>query len=237
MYDRFPTAIDNQIDIATRLFSAVGALSMVVLFLLLLFLMNRSNRRLIKYVYGTWGCVLFASAILVGGIFGYKDAALNVNSAFLPAYLFIVYGIAAIRLSSVLRRDLANLETDERLGKHQPILDGKISIDHAKLLATSAEVSGIAVAYMLGWPVLLMVLMYIACARLSRDRAWAVVSQISTIFRTIGSAALAGAIFLFVTQDIRLSTSLLMAMGVAAAIRLLIEWFWIPKFQGVASRE
>lgn len=232
-YDRFPTAIDSQIDIALRLFSAVGALSVVLVLLVALFLKEKSRRSLIRYTYGTWGFVLFASAIAIGFVFGYKYVSLNQTIAFLPAYLFIVYLIIASRLSSVLRRDIANLESDERGGVHQPIVDGVISLDHAKTMAIVAESSVVAVAYMLGWPVLLMVLAYLGCARLTRDRLWVQFLPMSTLFRVFGSAALAGMAFLFLTQEIHMSSSLLMAMGVASAVRLLIEWFWIPKFKGV----
>lgn len=233
MYDRFPTAIDGQADIAMRLFSAVGAASIVVVLLALLFLKEKSRRSLIRYVYGTWGFVLFASSIIVGCVFGYKNASLSQAIAFLPAYLFIVFVIIAIRLASVLRRDISNLESDERGGVHQPIVDGEISLDHAKTMAAIAESGSVVAAYLLGWPVLLMTLAYFGCARLTRDRFWIQISQVSTIFRVLGSAALAGMAFLFLTQEIHINTALLTAMGVAAAIRLLIEWFWIPKFKGV----
>lgn len=236
MYDRFPMAIDGQIDIAVRLFSAVGALCVVIFLLVLLFFKEKSRRKLIQYIYGTWGAVLFASAMVIGFVFGYKDASLSQSVAFLPAYLFIAYLILAFRLSSVLRRDMTNLESDERAGVHQPIVDGSLSLDHAKTIAGIAEGSAVAVAFALGLPVLLSSLAYLACAKLSRDRLWASVSQVPTVFRVIGSAILAGIGFLFITQDIRITSSLLMTMGVASAVRLLIEWFWIPKFKGVGRR-
>lgn len=236
MYDRFPTAIDNQIDIATRLFSAVGAFHVVILFLTGLFLAAKTRRRLLRYAFGTWGFVLFVSAFIVGIACGYKHLSLGQSAVFVPAYVFFLYLIAALRLSSVFRRDMTNLEQDERLGVHQPILDGSLTLEEAKTISGIGEVTAVIAGFVLGWPVLIMVLGYLGCARLTRDRFWTATPQVSTIFRAVGASALAGAGYLFVTQDIRISSSLLLSFGAAAAIRLLIEWFWLPKFKGIVDR-
>jgi hypothetical protein len=233
IYDRFPTAIDGQIDIGLRLFSAVGALTVVVLLLVVLFLKEKPQRSLIRYVYGSWGAVLFVSAITIGFILGYLDASIARNTTFIPAFILIAYLIVALRLSSVLHRDIVNLEQDERAGIHQPIVDGKISLDHAKTISGIADVSAVVVSCALGWQILLLSLAYLACAKLTRDRLWVFFPQLSIVFRMIGSVALAGIGYLFLTQDIHLTSRLFMAMGIAFAVRLLIEGFWLPKWKNI----
>lgn len=236
IYDRFPTAIDNQIDIATRLFSAVGALSVLSILVCFIALSQRTLRRLLKYIFGSWYSVLFFSSIVVGLVVAYRDAEVGYGFGFLPAFIFFVFISAGLRVASVFRRDIANLERDEREGRHQPILDGVIELEDAKTAALAGEACSVAMAFALGWPVALMVLGYLGCAKFSRDRVWGMVGQASSTFRAIGSSALAGFAYLFLTQDVKLTSHLLMAMGIAAAIRLLIEWFWIPKFKGIGYR-
>lgn len=233
IYDRFPTAIDNQIDIATRLYSAVGAFAVFVVLLCVIACFQKGLRRLIRYVYGSWSSMLFVSAIIVGLAVAYRDAIVGYGVAYLPAYLFFAFTVIALRAASVFRRDIANLERDEREGRHQPILDGVIELETAKTVAMVGEVCSVASALVLGWPAVLMVLGYLGCAKLSRDRVWGSMGQVSSVFRAIGSSVLAGFAYVFLTQDVKLTSQLLMAMGIAAVIRLLIEWFWIPKFKGV----
>jgi hypothetical protein len=237
MYDRFPTAIDGQIDIATRLFSAIGALSVVVVLLALLFMKEKKQRSLIRYMYGSWSTILYVSSFAIGCIVAYSDMSVTSTPTYILAFFLVGYLVLALRLSSVLRRDVANLEQDERLGVHQPIVDGSISLDHAKMMAGIADISACVVGFALGWPIFVSVVTYLACAKLTRDRAWVSFMGVSTIFRVIGSAALAGIGYLFLTQSVAINSRLLMAMGIVAAIRLMIEWFWIPKFKGVGSRD
>lgn len=233
IYDRFPTAIDGQIDIALRLFSAIGALFIVVLLMTILFLRDGKGRMLIRYAYGTWNALLFFSSFAIGIVMAYSDRSVASVVTYLPAYIFAGYLIFALRLSSVLRRDMMNLEQNEREGIRQPIADGSLSLDHAKTISGVADATACAVAFALGWPVFATVAGYLASAKMTRDRSWVMFSGSSSIFRAFGSAFLAGVGYFFFTQDVAISSRVLMAMGIASAIRLFIEWFWIPKFKKI----
>jgi hypothetical protein len=237
LYDRFPTPIDGQIAISTRLLSMAGALLVVLVMLVVGFLYERKRRTLLRYAYGSWSAARYVSVIAIGLIFGYREYALGSSVAFLPAFAFMGFIIAALRLSSVLRRDMARLEWDERSGVHQPILDGTLTLEEARAISRIAEWSAVAAAWMLGWPVLLSLAVYLGCAKLSRDHLWLSFDQVATGFRVIGSAALAAMAFFFLTQGVHLTTPLLTAMGVSAAFCLLIEWFWMPKFRKIGIRD
>lgn len=230
-YERFPTAVDAQVDIAARLVSAGFALCGLGFVLLIAFLLFQPKRwSLLRHVYQSWGAFDHALYVLAGVAIAIASKV-TVHAASAPAFLLFFLVVAALRFASVMRRDIARLEQDERGNVSQPITRGELTAADARQYAQASQWFALAAAWVLGWPVFASVGIYLAASHLTRDRLWSLNPWALTLFRALGAGALALSGLFVITQDARITTFALTAAVVVALHRLFIELFWIPRMR------
>jgi hypothetical protein len=228
LYERFPTAIDTQSVIAIRLTTAGLLVFSLGCVLAIAFVWQLPAwKKIRRHVYAGWGMMDLAVCTVGAGI---------ITSVILKIPVFVstgwwavdlvVMALAALRLSSVLRRDLHNLVRDERENANQPIVRGDLSVDDARELADISLWFVLITSWVLGWPVFACILVYLAAAHLSRDRVWTSLPWTIPIFRAVGAAAIALASFFFVSQTAKIVLAAVVVSCLAATYCLAVEFMW-----------
>jgi hypothetical protein len=233
LYERFPTAIDAQAEVAARLVESAFVLFTLGLLLgiVLIVLLNKrwSVLKHIFYAWGTFDLALYSVlgiALAVTQV-SYKTGGVTIM---LAIGLFLLL-LIALRFTSVIRRDLSRLEVDERNHVSQPILRGDITVEGAKAMALSGELYVLFVAWILGWPVFACTLVYLSASNLTRSKIWSGNAWAAIIFRALGAGAIALLAMFFVTQDADITTIALTIVIIASLHRLFIEGLWLPKMR------
>ncbi len=231
LYERFPTAIDAQAEVAARLVESALVLFSLGLVLVFIFLILMDKRwSILKHIYRTWGAFDAALYSVLGVVFASTSGITSSGGAtcLFAAGLFILL-LLALRFTMVLRRDLSRLEADERNRVSQPILRGDITIEGAKAMALAGELYLLFVAWILGWPVFACALVYLSASNLTRSKLWSQNVWAATIFRAVGAGALALLAMFFITQDAKITTMALTVVTIAALHRVFIELFWLKR--------
>lgn len=231
LYERFPSAIESQTEIAIRLTGAgLIMLALGILLILVFTLLEKRWRRVLQYAARSAGSFDIAFYVFLGVIFAATLAhASPIAGTWWIAILLFWLSIAALRISSVLRRDISHVSIDEAKGRKQPIVTGDLSMSEAKDGALLFLLYALLAGWVLGWPILAMFLVFIAAGYHTRDKAWQSHPWMPTIYRAIGAGALALSGLMFVTQDTETGTLAMAVLFIAAAHRLLIELVWIPR--------
>lgn len=233
LYERFPTAIDSQAEVAARLVESafiLFALGLLLIFVLLILLKKRWS--VLKHIFYAWG----AFDLVLYSVFGIALALTQGipvsggTTCMLAAGLFTLL-LLGLRFTMVLRRDLSRLEADERNRVSQPILRGDITVEGAKAMALAGELYVLFVAWILGWPVFACALVYLSASNLTRSKIWSGNSWAAIIFRALGAGAIALLAMFFMTQDADITTTALTIVIIAALHRVFIEALWLPKMR------
>jgi hypothetical protein len=228
LYERFPTAIEAQAQIAVRLTTAGLLVFSLGCVLAIVFVWKLpAMRRILRHVYSGRGMIDLAICTIGSGII----ASLILKTSIFGgtgwyALGLVLMALAALRLNAILRRDLYNLARDERENVNQPIVRGDLSVDDARELADVALWFVIVTSWVLGWPVFACVLVYLAASHLSRDRAWTSLPWTLPIFRASGAAAIALASFFFVSESAKIVLAAVVVSCLAAVYCLTIELMW-----------
>ncbi|MBD3251969.1 hypothetical protein GF380_06005 [Candidatus Uhrbacteria bacterium] len=242
LYQRFPTAIDGQAEIALRLVESATIVTALGLFLVAAYLVFQKARwSILHHVYRAWttfdvGLYVGFGLIAVFSQGGLRPLGSGGSTCLLAGLLFLLL-LIFLRFSMVLRRDLAQLEADERGQVNQPIVRGELSLESAKAYAKTGEWFALVAAWALGWPVFASVLVILACSYMTRHKFWSQQSHAVTIFRALGAGAIALLTVFVLSQDATVSELAIAVIIVAALHRFFIEWLWVPRLRkGVGSK-
>jgi hypothetical protein len=230
VYDRFPSAIDAQADIAIRLTSSGIAVVALGVVLVAIFVWRVPQwKQLVAHTFRSWSTAHLALYPIGGAlIYTMATTAPTFKGTWWYALALALLGLAALRLHAVCERRLHKAASpspgpDDGLGEGDA---------HAALLA---DLSLVALLYTLlaffalGWPVFASLVVFLAASGLSRDRLWASWPWSATVFRAAGAAALALSGFFFISQHARFSGIAALAALIAIAHVLIMEVFWMKR--------
>lgn len=237
-YGRFLSGVDAQSDIVFRLFtSAQAVLILACFFVIAFFLFAPARTALLRRVIWSWGSAEALLYTFVGFAFGWSLRASQTggSSAMIAVALFIVL-LLGLRIHSVFRRDLANLEQDERLSVPQPLTRGDMSFDTADAMSRTALCIAAASAWVLGWPIFFCAAAYVALANLVRDRFWSPHAWAVFVFKILGGASFACLAFFFLTQSAKITISLPLILLTILLYRVTIDLFWMPRIRKSRGR-
>lgn len=231
VYERFPTAVDAQVAITARLVESAFVLVALGLLILIAFLAFRVERwNILRHVYRSWGTFDVLLYVAFGVLFAFQSVSMRYAgvTCWLAIGAFLLL-LAALRFASVMRRDLAQISLDEQRESSQPALRGDLSIEGVKVFAKIAEFYALAVSWVLGWPLFACTLTFLAASHLTRSKLWFANVWAPIIFRAFGAGALALLGAYFVTQNAKITMSVLIIAAVAFVHRVFIEAFWMPR--------
>ena len=228
LYERFPTAVEAQADIALRLTSAGLIVFGLGIMLTALFVWRVSAwRRVLMHTFRAWSAFDLALYTVGGALFAATFSLVpKATGTWWYALPLALLLLAAFRLHAVLERCLHRLSDDERTGSQQPVACGDVAPALAADISFIAWLYSLAAAWALGWPVFAMMLISVVASSLSRDRAWSAWPWTASVFRATGSASLALAGVFFVAQNARLTPLAAAVALLAACHRLVIERLW-----------
>lgn len=221
LYERFPSAVEPQADLAIRLTMSGIIVTVLGVFLVALFLWQvPSWRRILRHAFRAWRAfdlALYAvgGALITAAVIG----TLPSHGTWWMAALLALLLLAALRMHTVLERCLLH----QARGDEAMLVTQDLSADRARDLSQIAFLFSLAAAWVLGWPVFGAVVIFLATARLSRDPLWAATPWTGTLFRAIGAASLALAGAFFMAQNARLSGLAVVLMLAAALHRVGAE--------------
>lgn len=232
LYDRFPSAVEPQADIAIRLTAAAVVVLALGIVLLALFVWRvRGWKRLTTHALRAWSAADLALYAAGGGVItALLMRVPPVQGTWWIACALAVLSLAAFRLHMMLERCLHHAASGLGDGS-DPVACGDVPPQTAADLSRIALIYALATGFMLGWPVFAALLAAVAASVLSRDRLWTAWPLVATIFRSAGASALAAAGFFFVSQGARLTGAAALVMVLAAAHRSGLELFW-PRRKG-----
>lgn len=228
IYDRFPSAVEQQSDISLRL-TSTGLLVLALGVLLMLFFWWHLSawKRIMRHTFRSWSALDIAVYAVGGAIITALASRVPPPAGTwwyaLPLALLV---LVAFRLHAVLERCLHRMSSE---GVADTLVCGDLSPGIAADVARIAWVYTLFGAFALGWPIFVTVLAALAASRLSRDPLWKAWPWSGTVFRACGAAALALYGCFFVSQHARLTELAALIMVLAAAHRLAIEWMWKPR--------
>jgi hypothetical protein len=234
LYDRFPTAVEEQAEIAIRLTSAgLVALGLGMVLVLLFFWRVPRARALASHAFRARSAIdlvlyVFGAAILTD-IIAQVPAP---QGTWWFAVLLGVIAVAAFRIHSVLERCLhhqTNGYATDQANPRDPLACGDVSPDVARDVSLIALLFALLAAFALGWPVFVALLASLAASWLSRDRLWSSWPSVATAFRAAGASALALCGYFFMSQQARLTNVAILVMLLAAAHRVGMEFFFKKK--------
>ena len=237
LYERFPTAINAQSEIATRLFGAGAIIASLGVILLIAFIFLQKNRKqILKDVFYKWGSLDIIIPVVIGIGFAWTERGAFGGITGSVAIMIFILLILSLRLANVFARCTARLKEDELSGTAQILTRGDMSPDQARDISTAGFVFSAATGWVLGWPVLLGVLAFIACSHLSRDRKWQAWFWLPVMFRIIGSASIALAGMYFMLQGGKIVEIVLPIVLAALMYRVVLEAIWLPKWRKIAIK-
>jgi hypothetical protein len=225
-YDRFPSAVDGQTDVAIRLASAGNAVFVlgIVLFAGLLILQT-SRWRTLKHVFFNRSMAEMLIALGIG-----IGCAWTAASSQTKGWTF-VYAVGvglcimlALRISRALKHDLASVEQDERSQVSQPLTRGDMSPESAKSIASAAEWYAVAGAWVLGWPIAISIAVFLGASALARDRNWSVWPVFRFVCEGIALSVIAAGGYFFLSQKATLTPSVLAGVLAAFLFSCGIAW-------------
>jgi hypothetical protein len=228
LYERFPTSIDQQAVISLRLtIAGILVLALGAILIIVAYRAIPNWQRLARHLFASRTMTDHVAYVVVGLLFGgLMNGGATLHGTWWYALVLLVLLAAALRVISVLRRDLQFLSRDEAAGTDQPIARGELKTDRALELIQVSQWYAVLVAWVLGWPILGFTFVYLAASHLSRDRAWLTWPWMGSVYRAMGAASLALIGLLFGAQTARLSLFVLLIAILAAAHRLFMEMVW-----------
>lgn len=222
-YDRFPSAVDGQTDVAIRL-AAAGSAVFILGFVLLLafFLFQKARWRMFKRFFITLPAAEMLVALGLGAGCAWSVLSRQTKGwTFFIASAVAVLIVLALRVSSALRSDLAtSIEQGEDSRR------GDLGVESARSIASGAEWYAVAGAWVLGWPIVISVIVALAASALSRDRNWMAWPVFKPVSNAIGLSAIAAISFFFLSQKAVMSTGLLAAILAAFLFSCAMSWVW-----------
>jgi hypothetical protein len=232
LYDRFPSAVEKQSDLAIHLTtSGIMVLALgIVLFLVFAWLLP-SRGRTLRHFFRAWSALdLLLYVMGAAVITRFAGVAAAIRGTWWDAALLALLVLAALRIHAVLERCLRQLPPGvEALApgdpSEGPIACGDLEPGIASAISRIALIFALAAAWTLGWPVFAAVIGFLAASRLSRDRFWSSWPWVATAFRALGASALALASFFFMAQHARITGVAMLVMVIAAGHRVGAEMF------------
>lgn len=232
LYDRFPSSVEAQADLALRLTTAGIIVLMLGAVLVAVFVwLVPSRGRTLRHIFRAWSA---ADVLLyvVGAAIITRMAGVSaiVRGTWWDAALLGLLVLAALRVHAVLERCLHALPPGvEALApgdpSEGPVACGDIEPKLASAISRIAFAFAFAASWTLGWPVFAAVIGFLAASFLSRSSFWSDAPWAATIFRAFGAAALALASFFFMAQHARMTGVAMLAMVLAAGHRVGVEIF------------
>jgi hypothetical protein len=230
LYDRFPSAVDSQADIAIRLATAGYVALALGLILAVLFIWRLPVwKRVARHAFVSWSTLHLAIDIIGAAVvtaFAMKVPAMV--GAWWLAFAIAILGLLALRLHLTLERCVHQFNDGVGDGT-DPVACGDVLPTQASALSIISLLYALMVSLALGWPIFVSVIAALAASWLSRDRLWAAWPWINTVFRAAGAAMLALAGFFFASQNARLTGVAAVVMLLAAGHRLAVELLWPSK--------
>jgi hypothetical protein len=230
LYDRFPSSVEAQADLAVRL--TASGFAVLILGLLLGALCARRSllpKALIRDAYWSWPAMnlpLYAvGAALLTVLMAQTPAA---TGTWWMALVVALCALGAFRLHIVLERCLHRASLGVGEAHPQQVCEG-VSRSDAEQISFVALLYALLASFALGWPIFAAFLVFLACSTLSRDPLWAHWPWAATVFRGFGAASLALSGFFFATQQARFTGIAALLMLLAAAHRMGSEWLYTPK--------
>lgn len=217
-YDRFPSAVDGQTDVAIRLASAGHAIFLlgIVLFAGLL-VFQKSRWRTFKRMFLNRSTAEMFVVLGIGLGCAWASASSQTRGwtfAYAVSIGFLV--ILALRISRSLRQDLASAEQDDPSRMMSP--------EAARSIASAAEWYAVAGAWVLGWPIMIALGVFLGASALARDRNWLVWPMFRVICEGIALSVIAAGGYFFLSQKAILTPLVLAGALAAFLFSCAIAW-------------